>query len=269
MFLKLLYNEYVQLAWFLLASGNIDPDLHILIIYPRINFFKILREENSAIPPDEPQTLRELAGLNDRLFELPAAPGAKEKKSKRIPERVIQDSISTALQLFARNILKNIYNPLTRIRRSLLYYAQRGYSDQRQLATIKSGIEAISAYLKKLNRVQSFAVDPVTGQFDIEASGRELPESRQLNALDEIVQNLQAAEIYQTREVIVTKMLDYLSFVTVRLEQTEKVSTLYIKQEVVKEMEIYTLSILRQAKAFYRLIMGRNDRTRHKIDFAI
>jgi len=29
---------------------------------------------------------------------------------------------------------------------------------------------------------------------------------------------------------------------------------------VVKEMETYTLSILNQAKSFYRLIMGKQDR---------
>ena len=83
---------------------------------------------------------------------------------------------------------------------------------------------------------------------------------QKLNALDEIVQNIQTAEVDQTKEVIVTKMLDYLSFVTVRLEQTERVTSQYIKQEVIKEMEIYTLSILRQAKSFYRLIMGKQDR---------
>ncbi len=259
-FLKLLYNEYVQLAWFLLASGRIDPELRILIIFPRINFFKILHEENSAIPPDEPQTLRELGMLNDRLFTLPAGQAAAKKKSKRIPERVIQEKVSEALQLFGRSILKNLYKPLTGIRRSLLYYSQGGYSNEQHLATIKSLMDDISAYLKKLNLVQRFAVDPKTGEFDLEAAGAEIPASADLNALEEIVQNIQAAEIYQTREVIVTKMLDYLSFITVRLEQTERVSTLYIKQEVVREMELYTLSILRQAKAFYRLIMGKQDR---------
>ena len=259
-FLKLLYNEYVQLAWYLLTSGRIDPDLRILIIYPRINFFKILHEENSAVPPDEPQTLRELGMLHNRLFALPAAQTASRKKSKRIPERVIQDKVSEALQLFARNILKNLYKPLTSIRRELLYYAQRGYSGNQQLAAIKSLMESISAHLKKLNRVQRFAVDPKTHEFDLETAGIETPVSPGLDALEEIVQNIQAAEIYQNREVIVTKMLDYLSFITVRLEQTERVSTLYIKQEVVREMEMYTLSILRQAKAFHRLIMGKQDR---------
>lgn len=259
-FLKLLFNEYVQLAWYLLTSGRIDPDLKILIIYPRINFFKILHAENSAIGPDEPQTLRDLGKLNDRLFTLPASSPAAKRTSKRIPESVIQDKVSEALQLLARNILKNLYNPLTGIRRSLLYYTQRDYADDAQLAAIKSRIESMSAYLKKLNLAQRFAVDPKTREFDIEAACREAPSSSSRGALEEIVDNIQSAEIYQTREVIVTKMLDYLSFLTVRLEQTERVSTLYIKQEIVKEMEAHTLSILRQAKAFYRLIMGRQDR---------
>ena len=259
-FLKLLFNEYVQLAWFLLTSGKIDPGLRILIIYPRINFFKILHEENSAIPPDEPQTLRDIGMLHDRLFSMPVHESKKQKQSKRIPERIIQEKISEALQLFARNILKNLYKPLTGIRRALLYYAQKGYGDRQQLASIKSSIDLISSYLKKLNRAQRFVVHPQTREFDIEASCIDLPVNQKLNALDEIVQNIQTAEVDQTKEVIVTKMLDYLSFVTVRLEQTERVTSQYIKQEVIKEMEIYTLSILRQAKSFYRLIMGKQDR---------
>jgi hypothetical protein len=259
-FLKLLFNEYVQLAWFLLSSGRIDPDLRILIIFPRINFFKLLHEDNHSIPPDEPQTLRDIGMLHDRLFSMPVHEAPKQKISKRIPESVIQDKISEALQLFARNIIKNIYKPLTSIRRAMLYYAQKGYSDRQQLAYIKSSIDCVSAYLKKLQRMQRFAVDPVTGLFDLEASTVDSPAADTSNALEEIVQNIQTAEVDQTREVIVTKMLDYLSFITVRLEQTERVSSQYIKQEVVKEMELYTLSILRQAKSFYRLITGKQDR---------
>ena len=236
------------------------PTLHVLIIFPRINFFKILHEENPAIPPDEPQTLRDIGMLHDRLFSLPAHEAAKQKTSKRIPERVIQDKISEALQLFARNIIKNIYKPVTDIRRALLYYAQKGYSDRQQLVFIKSSIDCVSAYLKKLQRMQRFVIDPVTGMFDLEASTIDTPAGSTFNALEEIVRNIQTAEVDQTREVIVTKMLDYLSFITVRLEQTERVSSQYIKQEVVKEMEVYTLSILRQAKSFYRLITGKKDR---------
>jgi hypothetical protein len=259
-FLKLLFNEYVQLAWFLLSSGMIDPDLRILIIFPRINFFKILHEENPAIPPDEPQTLRDIGMLHDRLFTLPAHETAKQKKSKRIPERVIQEKISEALQLFARHIIKNIYKPLTGIRRAMLYYAQKGYGDRQQLASIKSSIDSVSAYLKKLQRMQRFVIDPATGMFDLDASTMDAPAGAKANALEEIVQNIQTAEVDQTREVIVTKMLDYLSFISVRLEQTERVSSQYIKEEVVKEMETHTLSILHQAKSFYRLIMGKQDR---------
>ena len=52
----------------------------------------------------------------------------------------------------------------------MLYYAQKGYSDRQQLASIKSSIDCVSAYLKKLQRMQRFAVDPVTGMFDLDAS---------------------------------------------------------------------------------------------------
>ena len=259
-FLKLLFNEYVQLAWFLLSSGMIDPDLRILIIFPRINFFKILHEANPDIPPDEPQTLRDIGMLHDRLFSMPVHESKKQKKSKRIPERIIQEKISEALQLFARNILKNLYKPLTDIRRALLYYAQKGYGDRQQFVSIKSSIDCMSAYLKKLQQMQRFVVDPRTDMFDLDASTIDIPAGGKINALEEIVQNIQTAEVDQTREVIATKMLDYLSFLTVRLEQTERVSSQYIKQEVVKEMEIYTLSILNQAKSYYRLIMGKQVR---------
>ena len=259
-FLKLLYNEYVQLAWFLLSSGMIDPELRILIIFPRLNFFKILHEANPAIPPDEPQTLEGIGMLHDRLFSLPADDSKKQKKSKRISERVIQEKISEALQLFARNIIKNIYKPLTDIRRCLLYYAQKSYGDRQQLVAIKCHIDCVSAYLKQLQQMRRFVIDPATGMFDLEASTLDIPAVANINALDEIVQNIQSAEVDHTREVIVTKMLDYLSFVTVRLEQTERVSSQYIKQEVVKEMEIYTLSILSQATSYYRLIMGKQAR---------
>ncbi len=259
-FLKLLFNEYVQLAWFLLSSGMIDPDLRILIIFPRINFFKILHEANPDIPPDEPQTLRDIGMLHDRLFSMPVHESKKQKKSKRIPERIIQEKISEALQLFARNILKNLYKPLTDIRRALLYYSQKGYGDRRQFVSIKNSIDCMSAYLKKLQQMQRFVVDPRTDMFDLDASTIDIPAGGKINALEEIVQNIQTAEVDQTREVIATKMLDYLSFLTVRLEQTERVSSQYIKQEVVKEMEIYTLSILNQAKSYYRLIMGKQVR---------
>jgi len=259
-FLKLLFNEYVQLAWFLLSSGMIDPDLRILIIFPRINFFKILHEANPDIPPDEPQTLRDIGMLHDRLFSMPVHESKKQKKSKRIPERIIQEKISEALQLFARNILKNLYKPLTDIRRALLYYSQKGYGDRRQFVSIKNSIDCMSAYLKKLQQMQRFVVDPRTDMFDLDASTINIPTGGKINALEEIVQNIQTAEVDQTREVIATKMLDYLSFLTVRLEQTERVSSQYIKQEVVKEMEIYTLSILNQAKSYYRLIMGKQVR---------
>jgi len=83
------------------------------------------------------------------------------------------------------------------------------------------------------------------------------------DALEEIVGNIQAAEIEHIKEVIVSKMLDYLSFVTVRLEQVEKVSSAFIKQEIIKEIESYTSSILLQAKSFYDLMMGRTERRKH------
>jgi len=43
----------------------------------------------------------------------------------------------------------------------------------------------------------------------------------------------------------------------------EKVSSAFIKQEIIKEIESYTSSILLQAKSFYDLMMGRTERRKH------
>ena len=262
-FLRLLFNEYVQLAWFLLSSKKIDPALRLLIIFPRVNIFRILHEENAAIPADEPQTLGELASLYAMLFALQKPPEKQKRtKSYRIPERVIQGKVSEAISAFARNILKNIYKPVSGIRRELASYAQRGYADMRCLGMVRRKLDEVSSCLKKLNRMQGFVLNESTGELDVEASIAYAPAQDQLNALEEIVRNIQAAEVEQVKEIIVSKMLDYLSFIAVRVEQTEKVSSSFIKQEIVKEMSSSSTAVLDQARSFYRL-MGRRERGRH------
>jgi hypothetical protein len=124
-------------------------------------------------------------------------------------------------------------------------------------------MEEASAYLKRLNQMQGFLLDAATGELDIAASIAWQPHQGHADALDEIVHNIQAAEIEQVREIIVSKMLDYLSFVTVRIEQLEKVSSAYIKQEVVKEIQTHTTAILDQARSFYRLVLGKTERIKH------
>jgi len=258
-FLKLLFNEYVLLARFLLASGRIDLGLRLLVIFPRINIFAVLHDVNPAIPPEEPQTLGGLASLHAMLFPLQKGQEKKKrKKSRRIPERIIQEKVSEAIRAFARNILRTIYKPVTDIRRELHSYARQGYADGHHLGVIKQRMEDISSYLKKLNRMQGFVLNGATKELDVEASIDPAPVRGQMNALEEIVENIQAAETEQIREIIVSKMLDYLSFINVRIEQAERVSSQYIKEEIVKEMDSHTATVLDQARSFYRLMMGKS-----------
>lgn len=262
-FLKLLFNEYVQLAHFLVSSSRINPGLRLLLIFPRVNIFKILHEEKATIPLEEPQTLGDLAVLHDRLFTPPSSPEKKEKRSHRIPEKIIQEQVSNAIIALARSILQNVYKPVTAIRRTILSFEKSGYTRQDNLIHIKQSMDETSAYLKKLNQLQGFVLDEKTKRLDIAASIAWQPQQGHEKALDEIVYNIQAAEIEQVREIIVSKMLDYLSFVTVRIEQLERVSSVYIKQEVAREIAFHTNAILDQARSFYKLVLGKKDRIRH------
>lgn len=254
-FLKLLYNEYVMLAAFLLSSTRVADTLRLLIIFPRINIFRIMHAHNPAIPPEEPLTLGTLAALADRLFPLDhLQTRKKDRGSQRIPESVIQEKVLQTVIALARFTLQNIYKPLSDIKRNLVYYVQRDFSDPTVLDRIKRLLDDISLYLKTFNSIQRVMFTPDGSRLDIAACLADTALQKQLPALDEIVANIQAAEAEQIKEVIVTKMLDYLSFVTVRLEQLGKVSSSYIKQEVVKEMETYTATILLQARSYYKLV---------------
>jgi hypothetical protein len=259
-FLRLLFNEYVQQAAFLLETGRIDPGLRLLIIFPKINIFRLLHAGHPGIPVEEPQTLGELAALRNTIFHLERPLQKSRRKSHRIPERVIQARVVEALQALARNILQNVYKPVSGIRRSLLSYAQSSYADAAALAAIRRGMEEISSYLKRLQQIQRVVLDNTGRQFDVAASLREEPRSEGVAALEEIIANIQAAEVAQSRDVVVSKMLDYLSFVTVRIEQLERVASPYIKQEIVNEMESSTAMILLQARSFYSLVMGKKER---------
>jgi hypothetical protein len=59
-------------------------------------------------------------------------------------------------------------------------------------------------------------------------------------------------------------MLDYLSFVTIRLEQLQKVAASDIKEEIVDELQSHTLMILNQSKAFYKLLTNSGWEARPK-----
>jgi hypothetical protein len=258
--LKLLFNEYVQLASFLLKSGHIDENLRLLIIFPRVNIFEILNEINPDIPVDEPQTLGELAALHNMLFKI-RTPSKKKKGESpaRIPERLIQKKVYEAIIAFSRNIIRNIYKPVTDVKRNVVYFGQDEYKNQEYLVEAKNKIEEISDYLKKLKSMSTVVIKNDTGELDLEASVN-ITEKKRADALVEIIQSIQATEIEQVKEIIVSKMLAYLSFVSGRIDQIEKVSSPYIKQEIVKEIEDYSLNILIQAKSFYKLVMGKTNR---------
>ena len=83
-------------------------------------------------------------------------------------------------------------------------------------------------------------------------------------ALDEISSNIQIAEIEPLKDVITNKMLDYLSFVTIRLEQLQKVAAPDIKEEIVDELGTHTRMILNQSKAFYKLLANSGWEARPK-----
>jgi len=255
-----LFNEYVQLAYFLLKSGHIDENLRLLIIFPRVNIFKILNEINPDIPVDEPQQLGELAALYNMLFKTRTpSKKKKEESSARIPERTIQKKVYAAIIAFSKNIIRNIYKPVTSVQRNVVYFMQDEYRNPEYLVETKNRIEEISNYLKKLKSMNIVVIKKDTGELDLEASVNITEKKERVDALVEIIQNIQAAEIEQVKEIIVSKMLAYLSFVSIRIDQIEKVSSPYIKQEIVKEIEDYSQNILIQAKSFYKLVMGKTN----------
>lgn len=260
-YLKLLFNEYVQLAYFLLRSGHIDENLRLLIIFPRVNIFEILNEINPDIPVDEPQTLGELAALYNMLFKI-RTPSKKKKEESpaRIPERLIQEKVYEAIIAFSRNIIRNIYKPVTDVKRNIVYFVQDEYKNPKYLVETKNKMEEIYNYLKKLKSMNTVVIKNDTGELDLEASVNITEKKKRVDALVEITQSIQATEIEQVKEIIVSKMLDYLSFVSTRIDQIEKVSSPYIKQEIAKEIEDYSLNILIQAKSFYKLVMGKTNR---------
>ncbi len=256
-FLKLLFNEYVMLAHFLLSSDRVAPDLRLLVIFPRINIYRILHEENPDVPSDEPMTLSELAALHRLLFKVKkSAYRKKQKKSQRIPESVIQGKVYETITGLARYTLQNIYKPLSDIKRNLTYYTQKSYDDRKTLETIKTKVDMVSLYLKKFNSIKRVVFERNGQDLDLEQSMTEPDPAKKMDALEEIVQNIQASEIEQVKDVIISKMLDYLSFITVRLEQLNRVSSTYIKQEVVKEMDSFTSTILLQAQSYYKMVQG-------------
>ncbi len=256
-YIKLLFNEYVLLAHFLLQSGMLDPDVRLVLIFPRLNFFSILHEEKPELPPDEPQTLGELAVYYPLRFsmeeEIPDT--ARTERSPRIPERVLQERRVRAIQALSSSTIKNLHNPLKKIHKDLKLFRERQLADDKLLQRIRTRLQAISDFLKKLHSLKRIVIDEKSESLDLDASSG-VETSLKIAALDEISSNIQIAEIDPLREVITSKMLDYLSFVTVRLEQIQKVTAPAIKEEIVEELQAHTSIILSQSQAFYKLLVS-------------
>lgn len=256
-FLKLLFNEYVTLAHFLLHSHMIDPGVRLLMIFPRLNFFKILHEELPELPAVEPQTLGELAsyyGLRFHLKDQPDHQGHQE--SQRIPERVLQERKRQALQALSQSTIAHIHSPLKKIDRDLCRFKASRLLNDSILERIQKRLRGISWYLKELHAIKRIVIDEQTQELDLAACIKEQRPEERMAALDEISSNIQLAEIEPLKDVITNKMLDYLSFATIKLEQLQKVAAPAIKEEIVDELNAHTRMILNQSKAFYKLLVN-------------
>jgi hypothetical protein len=138
---------------------------------------------------------------------------------------------------------------------------QEDFQDAQVPGSLRRRLESISAYLKRLQDIEQVALDPTGRILDLEASSR--PREKQAGrgeALAEIISDIQLAELEQVKDIVVAKMIEYLSFVSVRLEQIERISSSGVKHEIAREIESASLTILNQARSFYKLMMGRSRR---------
>jgi hypothetical protein len=261
LFTKVLFNEYVELAGFLLSSGRISPDLRLLIIFPRINIFKLMHAENSAIPEQEPRTLGELAALASHRFKIqPPVVVHKTPRRRHVPEKLIQEQVLLTTQAFARSIIKHVYKPVSDICRGCISMSQKRFSDKKIPGSLRRRLDSISEYLKRLQMIEQVVIEPSSLILDLEASSRPREKQKGREALAEIISDIQLAELEQVKDIVVNKMIEYLSFVAVRLEQIERISSPGIKDEIAHDIESASQSILKQARSFYKLMMGRSRR---------
>jgi len=261
LFTKVLFNEYVELAAFLLSSGRIPSDLRLLIIFPRINIFSLMHAENNAIPEHEPQTLGALAALAKYRFKIRQPAAHKPRRRRHVPEKLIQEQVLLTTQAFARSIIKYVYKPVSDIRRGCISMSHKRFVDAEVPGNLRRRLDSISVYLKRLQVIEQVVIDPSSTMLDLDASSR--PREKQAGrgeALAEIVSDIQLAELEQVKDIVVNKMIEYLSFVAVRLEQIERISSPGIKDEIAQDIESASQSILKQARSFYTLMMGRAQR---------
>ncbi len=261
LFIRVLFNEYADLARFLISSGRISPDLRVLIIFPRINIFRLMHGENSAIPEHEPATLGELAALAGCRFAFEQPPGPPRPARRRpVPEKLIQQHVLLTTQAFARSIIRNIYKPVSDIRRGCMSMVTGRFADELAPAAVRQRLESISAYLKRLQAIEQVVIDPVDTVLDLDASSRPREKQKGREAVAEIVSDIQLAELEQVKDIVAAKMIEYLSFVSVRLEQIERLSSPGIREEIANDIVSLSQNILSQARSFYKLMTGRSQR---------
>jgi hypothetical protein len=257
-FIKLLFNEYARLSFFLLGDKRVDPNLKILILFPRLNIFKIIHEEKHQVPKSEPLTLGELAACHSMLFPLDHLPAAKKTDTpNRVHERILQERRIFALKALANSIIENIHQPLIKINKDLNLFMKKEFTNPQSLKKTHARLNAISSYLRKLQNIQRAVFDEKGKTIDLEASIKEDIKQEKMQAIDEIARDIQIAEIEQIKElsyVVISKMIDYLSYVTIKLELLEKVLAPSIKKTIAEEVQSYTNTILSQSKSFYRLV---------------
>jgi len=261
LFIKVLFNEYVDLARFLLSSGRIAPGLRVLIIFPRINIFSLMHQENSAIPEHEPGTMGELAALAGCRFTI-EQPCVAHKPARRrhVSEKLIQQQVLLTTQAFARSLIRHVYKPVSDIRRGCIAMANKRFADAQAPVILRQRLESISAYLKRLQAIEQVVIDPSGTVLDLDASSRPREKHAGREALAEIISDIQLAELEQVKDIVVAKMIEYLSFVSVRLEQIERLSSPGIKEDIAHDIVCISQNILNQARSFYKLMTGRSQR---------
>jgi len=261
LFIRVLFNEYVDLARFLLSSGRISPELRVLIIFPRINIFKLMHADNSAIPEHEPATMGELAALAGCRFTLEQTTGPhKTLRRRHVPEKLIQQQVLLTTQAFARSIIRHVYKPVSDIRRGSIAMANKRFADAQAPGMLRQRLDSISAYLKRLQAIEQVVLDSTGTALDLDASSRPREKHKGREALAEIISDIQLAELEQVKDIVVAKMIEYLSFVSVRLEQIERLSSPGIKDDIAHDIVSLSQNILNQARSFYKLMTGRSQR---------
>jgi hypothetical protein len=203
----------------------------------------------------------ELAALAGCRFTI-EQPCVVHRPARRrpVPEKRIQQQVLLTTQAFARSIIRHVYKPVSDIRRGGIVMANKHCADPQVPVALRQRLESISAYLKRLQAIEQVVIDPVDMMLDLDASSRPREKQKGREAVAEIISDIQLAELEQVKDIVVAKMIEYLSLVSVRLEQIERLSSPGIKDEIAHDIVSLSQNILNQARSFYKLMTGRSQR---------